>query len=233
MRTKNLFLLTLTLVGFLSAAALAAAVALRHEPHFYRERLLPASAERKKLSEALLNELAQLWADVKHRDGKWRHSFTEAQLNSFFDEDFVRLGEADNLRKHGVTDPRIQLEDDKLRLAFRYGKGFWSTIVSYDLRIWLVPREPNTLAIQVLNRRLGAMPISSGALLGGLTDLAKRNNFNIEATVYRHEGCPVVLLRYQYEGSRPNTALQSIKVNPAHLSITGGSAEPDTVAAAP
>jgi hypothetical protein len=42
-----------------------------------------------------------------------------------------------------------------------------------------------------------------------------------------------VLLRYQYEGSRPNTALQSIKVNPAHLSITGGSAEPDTVAAAP
>ena len=119
------------------------------------------------------------------------------------------------------------LDDNRLRLAFRYGSGFWSTIVSYDLRLWLVPREPNTIAVQILSRRLGALPLSPAALVGELTELARRNNFNVETTVYRHEGCPVVLLRHQFDGQRPNTSLHCLHVHPASLTIAGGSSDPE------
>src|SRR5581483_12177467 len=129
MRKMNVLLLVSTLILGGGAFAGGLVVALRHEPNFYRHCAAPAGLERKKLSELFFKEAAQLWADVNARDGgKWRHAFSEAQINSFFEEDFVRLGEADNLHRHGVSGPRVMLDDNRLRLAFRYGSGVWSTI---------------------------------------------------------------------------------------------------------
>jgi hypothetical protein len=232
MRKKNFYLLLLTLALVGASTAVALGAVLRHEPTFYERAQVPAGAERKKLSDSFFNGVAQLLADVtKNRDGgKWRHSFTEAQINSFFEEDFVRWGEADNFRKHGVSAPRILLEDDKLRLAFRYGTGFWSTVVSYDLRLWIVPREPNTIAVQILSRRLGALPLSSQALLSEMAEVARRHNINMETTLYRHEGYPVALVRFQSDGSRAPTSLHCLKINAASLIVAGGSSDGDAPA---
>jgi hypothetical protein len=229
MRKKNILLVALTLLFVASGLVGAATLALQHEPNFYHRCQVPASAERKELSETFFRNAVQCWADVaKNRDGgKWHHAFSEAQVNSFFEEGFLRLGEAEELQKHGVTAPRVQFEDNKIRLAFRYTLGPVSTLVSYDLRMWLVQREPNTIAVQVLSRRLGALPISAQGLLSEIAEVARRHNFNIETTLYRHEGHPVVLVRYQADGPRAVSSLHCLKVSPASLTIAGGSRDSD------
>jgi hypothetical protein len=237
MRKKNLYLVTVTILVVLSSVGGVLALLLQHEPTFYQRCHVPPSAERKELSDAFFRNAAQLWADVsKNRDGgRWRHAFTEAQINSFFEEGFLRLSEADEIHRHGVSGPRVQLEDNKIRLAFRYNLGPFSTLVSYDLRVWLVPREPNTIAVQILARRLGALPISAQGLLSEVADVARRHNLNFETTLYRHEGHPVVLVRYQADGPRPVSSLHCLKLSSASLTIGGGSmdGEPSSATTCP
>src|SRR5258707_5132211 len=132
MRTKKAYLLSLG-SGLLTAALVAgAALALKHDPHFYHASDFPPSAERKQLSIKFVGDFMQMLADVKGGDQKpWEVSFTENGINSFFQEDLVSLGEAENLRKLGVSEPRVTFDQDRIRVAFRYGSGIWSTVRSY------------------------------------------------------------------------------------------------------
>src|SRR5947209_10563373 len=44
-----------------------------------------------------------------------------------------------------VKDIRVALEDDLIRVGFRYGEGEWNCIVSLEFRAWLVANKPNTI----------------------------------------------------------------------------------------
>jgi hypothetical protein len=221
MRKRKACLCGLYSALFFAAVLACGALALKHDPHFYRGGDIEASAERKRLSVKFAGDFVQLLADVKGGDPKgWEVSFTEIGINSFFQEDFVNYGEAENLRKVGVSEPRVSFEDDRIRFAFRYGTGFWSTVVSYDVRIWAVPKEPNVVAVEVLGRRAGALPIPSQSLLTQLTELGARQN--VEVTAYRHEGHPVALIRFQADQVRPTANLACIRTEPGTLTIRGG-----------
>ena len=196
------------------------AVLLKHEPGFYERAAIPETEQRKSQSDAFFAKFSQMMINVGvDREGDWHFQFSETELNSFFEEGFVRLGEADNFRKMGISHPRIVLEDDQLRLAFRYGSGWFSTVVSLELRIW-APKEANLLAVEVRSRRAGGLPISSLALLKELSELAKRHN--IDVTAYRHNGNPVALVRFQSgESVRPSMLLSVLKIAPGSLTISG------------
>lgn len=228
MRKKNFVLVCATAGLLLTTLGSAAALVLKHEPAFYVQAAVPASSERAALSKAFLTGAMQLWEDAKFGKGKWGHSFSQAQLNSFFEEDFIRIGEAENLSKLGISEPRVVLEEDRIRLAFRYGSGVLSTVVSYDLRVWRVAKETNLIAVEIRSRRAGALAMSSQALLNELSQLAARNG--MEMTLYRHEGHPVAVIRFQADQARATTLLESLQVGPGHLYI--GGASPDLVEAA-
>ena len=198
-------------------------VLVKHEPTFYRNAHVAAGPDRKHLSGQFVSHFTQLLIDVGVDKGNWHYAFTEDQVNSFFQEDFVHYGEAENLRRLRISDPRIVLEDGKVRLAFRYGAGVWSTVLSYDLKVWIVPREPNMLAVEILGRRAGGLPISPQAMIHELSELGGRHN--VEITAYRHEGHPVALIRFQADRSRPTALLQSLKITPGSLTIAGTSTE--------
>jgi hypothetical protein len=206
----------------------AVVLVLKHEPTFYGRSYVPASPERKQLSTQFVNRFGQLMVDVGVDRGTWNYSFSETQLNSFFAEDFVNYGEADNLRKLHISEPRLLIDDDHVRLAFRYGHGLWSTVMSYDLKVWIVPREPNVLAVEVLGRRAGALPISSQTMINELAELASRHN--MEVTAYRHNGHPVALIRFQADRARPTTILQCLKLEPGNVTVAGTS--PDALPSA-
>src|SRR5437660_1207730 len=85
---------------FIMAVLAGCGVALKHEPHFFRAGDLEPSAERKRLSMKFFAEFFQMLADVKGNDqNRWDISFTDNEINSFFQEDFVNYREADSLRK--------------------------------------------------------------------------------------------------------------------------------------
>ena len=208
-----------------TALLLATAVAIggllvRHEPNFYRTREVDPGPERKQLSTKFGTDFMQMVLNVKGGGaGGWHFAFTEKEINSFFQEDFVTSGEVENLRKLGITEPRVAFEDDCIRLAFRWGSGFWSTILSYDLRVWTVAKEPNVLAVEIRGRRIGGLPVSSQALLTEMTELAARHN--IELTAYRHEGRPVAVLRFQADQIRPSAQLKCLRIKAGELTIGG------------
>lgn len=224
MRKKPILLLIVTvlLLGGIAGGVLAA---LRHEPGFYQRCAIEPGAERTKQSDDFMKQFFALLNRVYDtRRGEWTFKFTQEQINSYFEEDFVRLKDSEALAKLGIRAPRVQLEDNTMRVAFRYGSGFWSTVLTYEVRIWLVPTEANTLAVEILHRKAGGLPISAQSLLNDFKELAR--NKNIDVSWYRNEGNPVALIRFPSNRSRPNAQLLRFEVVNGQLTIEGKSYEP-------
>lgn len=220
-RPVRIFVLTALL---LTGAAGGVVAALKHEPSFYRRCSVEPGETRKKKSEECFQQFAQLVNRMIDGRGKWSFAFTQEQINSYFEEDFVRLRDAEALARLGVHAPRVQFDRDSMRLAFRYGSGLWSTVLTYEVKVWLAPKDANTLAVEILHRKAGGVPIAAQALLNDLKELAR--NKNIDVTWYRHEGNPVALLRFPGSRSRPHAQLLWFGVVDGKLVIDGQSFEP-------
>ncbi len=224
MRKKPIVMLILTML-LLGGIAGGVVAALKHEPGFYRRSAIEPGAERTRQSDDFMKQFFALLNRVYDtRKGKWTFPFTQEQINSYFEEDFVRLKDAEALAKLGIHGPRVQLENDTMRVAFRYGSGFWSTVLTYEVRVWLVPKEANTLAVEILHRKAGGLPIAAQSLLNDFKELAR--NKNIDVSWYRNDGNPVALIRFPSNRSRPNAQLLRFEVVNGQLTIEGQSYEP-------
>ena len=40
---------------------------------------------------------------------------------------------------------------DRLKIGFKYGDGFWSTVVWVELKVWLVKDKPNLVAVEQMS----------------------------------------------------------------------------------
>jgi hypothetical protein len=223
MRKRPVLMLAFTVL-LLLAAAVAIGAALKHVPSFYRNCAVEPGDARKKQSEECFAQFVQLLTRMADGRDKWSFTFTQDQINSYFEEDFVRLHDAEALARLGVHAPRAHFDRDSMRLAFRYGSGIWSTVLTYEVKVWLAPKEANTLAVEILHRKAGGVPIAAQALLNDLKELAR--NKNIDVNWYRHDGNPVALLRFPGNRSRPNAQLLRFGVADGKLVIEGQSFEP-------
>ncbi len=222
---KNKTLLLAGLGLFLTVGILVGIVVLlKHEPGFYRRADVEPGKTRKGLSGACFGQFLKLVGCWKDGKGEWDVTFSEGQINSYFAEDFIRLGDAEALRKHGMTDPRVVMENDKLRFAFRYGAAPWSAIISYDLKLWVAPRDTNVVCVEILGRHAGALPISTQSLLNDISDVAARNG--VEVTWYRLGGNPVALVRFQADRTHTPVQLRRLEVKDGVISVGGLSVEP-------
>jgi hypothetical protein len=223
MRKRPILMLSVTLL-VLAGIGSALAAALKHEPGFYRRAAVDAGPERKVQSKEFQAKFVKLINRILDGKGKWSFAFDQEEINSFFEEDFVRLGEADALAKLGIQAPRVQLDDETVRIAFRYGSGFWSTVLTYELHVWLVPSEVNTLAVEIVQRKAGGLPIAAQSLLSDFKELARVKNLDV--TWYRQEGNPVAIIRLPTNRTRPNAQLLRFDVADGQLTIVGESFEP-------
>jgi hypothetical protein len=208
-------------VMVLACGFTALGAALKHEPNFYRQNQVAPSPARTELAYTFARNFGQMIVNRKMES--WGCDATEAQLNCFFDEIFVQRGEAEDLSKHGISSPTVTLEDDHVRLAFRYGSGWFSTVISYDLKIWLVPKEANVIAVEIQKARAGAVPISKQSILHQLAEIARKQNYKV--TLYRHEGNSVALIDLQGDQQQPKSILTTLKVKDNTLVIRGRTLE--------
>jgi hypothetical protein len=205
----------LTLVGLLGAAA----AVLKHERQVYLRGAVPAGEARQRHSKSYVMEFTELLNGIQLAR-EWQVSFTEAQINSFFEEDFKHSGLAKQLLPHGISEPRVVVEENRLRLGFRYGLDFWSTVVTIDLRVWLAPKEPNVVAVEFQGVHAGALPISPQSLIDQVKRFAERSK--LEVSWYRFNGNPVALLRFPGDQPRPTTQVRQLLLTPGRLIIVGG-----------
>jgi hypothetical protein len=222
MRKRKLFGLCGITVLVLAGGLTALAATVKHEPSFYRQSQAPPSKERTELAYTFVRHFGQMMQD-RGRKEIWGCNATEAEMNSFFAEMLMQQGEAEGLRNLGISGPSVFLEQDHLRLGFRYGSGWFSTIISYELKVWLVPKEANVIAVEVLRARAGALPISNQSILQQLSEFARKQNYRV--TLYRHEGNSVAIIDLQGDQQQPKNILTALTIAPNLLSIRGRTLE--------
>ncbi|MBM3993815.1 MAG: hypothetical protein FJ303_06640 [Planctomycetes bacterium] len=217
-----------------AGAATALGVALKHEPSFYRQAQTPHNDASKELAMRFLSNFMQMLANRKYHE-TWGCDASQTEMNCFFHELFDDRAEADDLRRAGISSICVNLEepptDDDgnavpgghVRLGFRYGSGFFSAVITYELKVWLVPKEPNVIAVEIQRARAGAVPISKQTILTHLSELARKENFNF--TQYRHQGNPVAVIDLQGDSHPAKSILTTIRVGANSLSLRGKTLE--------
>ncbi|HEX3314551.1 MAG TPA: hypothetical protein VHR72_06635 [Gemmataceae bacterium] len=220
-RRPNLFVLGGLLVVSLLATA---AILIVHVPTFHIRADEPAGNSRDEASSEFFLRASSFLATFSGGKGQWTYSFTQKQFNSFFQEDFIRFGDADRFRNVGFTEPRVEFDEDRIRLAFRYGEGKWSTILSYEVKAWVSSSEPNVIVVEFLRCRAGALPAPTQQVFQELTELAQQHNIDIDW--YRHATHPVAVVHFQVDRARPTAQISSLKASPGKLTITGVTFDP-------
>jgi hypothetical protein len=194
-----------------------------HEPEFYRRSGIPAGEQRQKWSREFRREALDLYSGITGYKN-WGARFSEQQINSYLAEDLLRTGGVERAAfPEGFSDPRVSIDQDRIRLGFRYGGKRWSAIVSIDLRVWLVENEPNVIALQVEQMRVGSLPITVQSLLERFAEAVRRQDIekDIEMSWYRHNGKPVALVRIAPGRKDPAVQLLQVKMHPGMMSLRG------------
>lgn len=209
------FAFTLSILGGL-------AYLVKTPPRFYEQASLPAGEDRVALSKDMLAVFSEIRFALLNDDPYWQGSFSSDQLNSFLQEDFVRVGSDENLPP-GFHEPRVQIEDGRLKLGVRYGSGLWSTVLSLELKMWLVSGEINMLAVEIVSLKAGRLPLSTSTLLDYISASARREN--IDVTWFRHEGHPVAIMRFQADQTRPTFQFERVELKNQEIVLVGRSTQ--------
>lgn len=204
-----------------AATALGGYFVLR-VPMTYARMTVPTGLDRRKLSGEFMSGVNEMMETIRtNGDGRWQETFSADQMNSYFEEDFVR---ATPFRlPERIHTPRVRIDPDRFTLAFQYGHGFWSTVVTIDTRMWVVAGERNVIAIEFEGIHAGAVPISLQSFLEQIAESARQ--LAIEVTWYRHGSNPVALLRFQADRENPTVVIQKLELQDGKLVIAGKSNE--------
>ena len=201
---------------------------LTHEPAVYARTAPPSGDERRQLSGQFKSDFLNLYQGIRGKD--WSGHFTEKSINSYFEDDFVPSGLAAKILPEGVTAPRVAIDPDKIRLAFRYRVGPWSTIISIDMRVWLATKkEPNVIGLELQGLHAGSVPIAAQSLLEQISETAEQNG--VKVIWYRYNGNPVALLRFQADLPRPTIQFTELQLHPGEIYVKGQSIDLDSARA--
>ena len=228
MRRRVLWLAVGLMLTGVAAILATLLILLQHEPSFYRRAAVPAGHQRAEWSEQFKASVTGFILWIKNggdtKTGNWNGKFSELGINSYLAEDFVRDGLAQKLLPDGVSDVRLVLEQDRIRLGFRYGEGPWSTVISVAFRVWLAHHEQNVAVLELESLHAGALQISAQSLLEQISEALR--SYNIQVTWYRHNGNPTAALKFITDQPRPTCQVLQVGLTPASLEIFGRSSEP-------
>jgi len=227
MRCKSMFLALGVAVLLAGTAVGTLALLMRHEPEFYRQRAVAPGQARAQQSKEFLKTFSRLFSAAINGED-FNVAFTEEQINSYFQESFITSRFAEKSLPQDISEPRVAIETERVRLAFRYGSAPWCSIIAIDWRVWLAPKEPNVVALELQGLHAGSLPISAQSLLEKISDIARRKN--IDVTWYRHEGNPVALLRFPND-TRSGVQLHQLELSAGKVTLVGRALESTSHAA--
>jgi hypothetical protein len=217
-RRRPLFLALGLLLLLLAVVGGVLGYLLKREPAFYTAAACPADYDTREKASRVLTRIQDLKTDIRTK-GEWGETFTAEELNCFFAEMMTPNGSCASLLPKGLHSPRVAIEGDRLRLGFRYGEGFWSTVVWIEVRVWLVDEETNLMAVEVCELRAGRLSVGAQSMLDSIAETARSSN--IDVTWYRHNGNPVGLFRFFPDHPRPVSQVLTLESRDGRVVIAG------------
>lgn len=190
------------LAGFVvGLLALAAAVlfglyrASQQVPEFYQRALVQAATDQE-CSERFERQALALHNQVR-RTGQWEARFTEEEINAWLAA--VLPEKFPQLITSGISEPRVAIEGNVIRLAVRYQRGSTQTIVSLAAHARLTD-EPNEIAVEIREARAGSLPLPLAGLLDEIKTHAAQAGVPLRWT--EAAGRPVALFRLPLDGKK-------------------------------
>ncbi len=217
--------LMLVVVLLLAAAALGGLAKV--EPDFYKQvAAVGPQPEDPAVASDIQTRLGELIAAVAvpySTDGDWSLSFSSDELNAYLRESGTDNGTLllrPNLGENW-SDPRVSMNGDRLLLGARLGEGLLSTVVSIELKAWLIAGEPNAMALEVLSVRVGALPWVNQDVRSLLSNNLGAKDKNAEVKWYRVNGNPVAVVRLRVNQPQPDMLLQTLSIADGRIIIGG------------
>jgi hypothetical protein len=165
-------------------------------PEFYQRALVTAAADHES-GERFERQALALHNQVRHA-GEWEARFTEDEINAWLAA--VLPEKFPQALASGLSNPRVAIEGDIIRLALRYERGSTSTIVSLIARVHLTD-EPNEIAVEIRDVRAGALPVPLARFLDEIKVHAVHAGFPLRWT--ETAGLPVALVRLSQGAKGP------------------------------
>ncbi|MFO0805317.1 MAG: hypothetical protein U0791_19610 [Gemmataceae bacterium] len=214
-RFKSLFIL----VGGLGFACAGLLTLAKREPDFYHRAPNPDEYDTRERAAQVLTRVQDLKNEIRSQS-EWGETFTAEELNCFFVENMGKKGGLASLLPAKVHSPRVAIDGDRLKLGFKYGEGFWSTVVWVELKVWLVKDEPNLVALEVCDLRTGSLPVGSQSVLDSISESARE--WNIDVTWYRNGSNPVGLFRFfANQAGQAGSQILTLQVADGKIMVAG------------
>src|SRR5262249_50046015 len=138
MRRKRLLISVGLLFGFVVLVLVGLAAMVKHVPSYYEQATMRDGSERQQFSNEPTANYFIAGNALLHGEPTWDVTWTTDQVNAYFQQDYFSHGGDANLSE-GFSAPRVKFEEGKMRVGVRYGQGLWSTILTLEIKLWLVP----------------------------------------------------------------------------------------------
>jgi len=191
---------------------------IKAEPAFYRQVSPPDTYDTREKASHLVTRIQDFKYEVRTRPN-WGIRIGTDELNCFFAEMMGPRGSFAGWLPPGFHSPRVAIVGDRLHLGIRYGHGWWSTVISLQVRVWLVAEEINLVAVEVCDLRVGRLGIAAQSVLDALSEAARSSH--IDVTWYRHGNHPVGLFRFFPDQPHPVSQILTLEVQEGSLTVAG------------
>jgi hypothetical protein len=220
-RWRSVLIASFLLGGTAALVVGVLGVLVKTEPAFYATEMAVApDATDPQVAADLVTRFSDLTNDIRSR-ADWSASFTDDEINAAIREQKGPDSWLSRALPESVHDPRVSAEGDRFKFGLRYGTGFWSTVLSIELKAWLVKDELNMIALEIVGTDAGSLPVPNQWLLDRITEVARDANVTVEW--YRHDGHPVGLFRLYADQARPPAQVRRFKLDDGRITIAGRS----------
>ena len=200
----------LGILGFMTWAAFSV-------PEFYEQSLtLNVTPElRKEEAKKLIETTKHLVQEVKTTP-QWSERMTQLQINSWIVE-FLEQEESKHLPK-GVSQPRVQLLENRVRIGFRCQHKDLNGIISLDLQPVLLNSQE--IAWQIRRAKLGLLPLPLEKVIQQVSEHVKKKHVNLR---WELDGeSPTVILSWKDRAdASKDFHLDTIELTEETLRLTG------------
>jgi hypothetical protein len=190
-------------------------------PEFYQQAIAAPPQRQVEAAEQLEHQAIELQNQIR-RDEPWRVELTADEINGWLAT--VLPEKFPDVLPPEVREPRVALEQDRLKAAGKVQTSGIETVVSIELAAYLTER-PNELAIRVHSVSAGKVPIPLSKYLEQITAAAERKGIFIRWQEVEGDPLAIVMLPLAEPGDKREIIIRSLQLLPGTIVVTGTAEE--------
>lgn len=171
---RTVLIAVLSLIATLGIGIAVLCFLAARTPEFYIRKLPVDQVAAEKGSDQFLQKTSLFASDLK-REGTWYLKVTEEEINGWLATDLPR-NHAHSLPP-GVSDPRVEIADDVIRIAAKMKSGILSGVAHAELKIY--SPETNTIIVVIRRAAIGALPLPLQKFVESLKTIAARADWDV------------------------------------------------------